>query len=222
MPVSASCPSYATFTPENRPLPILRYVLFVLVNLTVILGIWNASRRFGSAVFSEGSPLEWTQFGLLASTALLLGVKARRYPAFREVLGLLAVAAALGSIRELDAYFDRLIPLLGWKLPFFGLALPALVLVWRRRETVLRQLTVFAAHRSFAFMWCAFILAAPFGQMIGHGTFLQDLLGEDYRRPMKRIIEESAETLGYVWVLLASIDWLLDLRPVRASSARSA
>lgn len=200
---------------SSRPLPVIRYTLFTLVNFAVIFGIWELSRIGGQSLFSEGSVLEWIQFGLLVGITLLLAESARRMPDYRELLLVLAACAALGSIRELDAHFDALIPLLGWKLPFLIVALPVLVFARTRHQSLLRQIRVFAGHRSFALMWCAAMLAMPFAQMVGHGSFLLELFGEDYRRPFKRVIEESAETLAYIWVLLGSIDWILDLRATR-------
>lgn len=212
-------PASDTASPHStHALPIIRYTLFTLINFTVIVGLWELARIGGVGMFSEGSPLEWIQFSLLVGIALLLAESARRIPAYRELLGLLAICATLGSVRELDAYFDAHIPFIGWKLPFLLVALPALIVARQRHQILLRQIREFVAHRSFAFVWCAAMLAMPFAQMVGHGTFLQELFGEDYRRPFKRVIEESAETLAYVWVLLGCIDWLLDLPKTRRNA----
>ncbi len=204
----------------TRPLPLLRYAIFTALNVAMIYGIWLMARVGGTSLFSEGSRLEWTQFSALVGVAALFFFAAVRLPSHRELHVLLGAAACLGGIRELDAYFDRWLPGLGWHLPFWCVLLAVGAYAWRSRTALRTQIRDFAAHRSFAFMWCAFILAAPFGQMIGHGAFLQELFGEDYRRPMKRVIEESAETLGYLWVLLASMDWLIDRRSAARSAAR--
>lgn len=220
--MSASSPAHEPARQTApRPLPVLRYAVFAALNVSMIYGIWLMARVGGTGLFSEGSRLEWTQFSALVGVAGLFLLATVRLPAHRQLHVLLAAAACLGGIRELDAYFDRWLPGVGWHLPFWCLLVSVGAYAGRHRAALRTQLGEFASHRAFAFMWCAFILAAPFGQMIGHGAFLQELFGEDYRRPMKRVIEESAETLGYLWVLLASIDWLLDVRAFRsAPSAR--
>ena len=220
-PVRRASPRPVTVAPTPaRSLPVFRYVIFTALNVAMIYGIWLMARVGGTSLFSEGSRLEWTQFSALVAVAGLFFIAATRLPSHRQLHVLLGVAACLGGIRELDAYFDRWLPGLGWQLPFWCLLLSAGAYAWRGRAALRMQLREFTSHRAFAFMWCAFILAAPFGQMIGHGAFLQELFGEDYRRPMKRVIEESAETLGYLWVLLASMDWLIDRRSDARVAAR--
>ena len=203
---------------DDTPLPLLRYFIFTLACFGTVFAIWGLASLHGTRLFHEGSPLEWIQFGTLVSTACIFLLAARRITARREILILLATVALLGSIRELDAYFDKFMPSFGWQLPFFGIGVPAVVLAWKVRARLAPQLRALAAHRASVLMWGATMLAIPFGQMIGHGDFLESLLGDNYHRSMKRIVEESSETMGYLWILLASVDWTLDLRAKAQSS----
>ena len=55
------------------------------------------------------------------------------------------------------------------------------------------------------------MVAIPYAQLIGHGPLMEDLFGENYERSIKRLIEESAETLGYVMILIGIFDFGLTL-----------
>src|SRR5690606_17186131 len=117
--------------------------------------------------------LEWLQLGMLMAAAAVFANASRRCAALHELLILLAFLPAVASIRELDRTFDRLIPALGWQLPFIMLLVPALVHSIRHRKAILSQARNFINHRSFALLWSGFIIAVPFAQMIGHGEFLE-------------------------------------------------
>lgn len=53
------------------------------------------------------------------------------------------------------------------------------------------------------------IVAVPIAQLLGHAAFLESLMGENYMRAYKRVIEESGELLGYLLLLEGSIESLV-------------
>lgn len=205
---------------QTADLPIVRFGLFTVVNFAVVVGMWQLPKYTETPLYSEGSVLQWFQFGMLVASAIIFGLLAKRGAAFREMHILLAALAALAAVREQDSPLAALIPLLGWKLPFFLILIPALVFSFLRRDAIMAQARVFAAHRAFGLLWCAVMVAIPFAQMVGHGPFLQQVFGDDYQRPYKRVIEETAETIGWLWILLGAIDWSLNLRN-RVSTQRA-
>lgn len=191
---------------------LLRTGLYTIAIFGQILIVWFLAARYGDALFSEGSLLEWLQFALACATAVVFAAAARRVAGFRQLLLILAVLPALVAIRELDKYLDAWLPGVGWQGPFFLLAAAAAAFGFRHRDMLIAQLRVFAQHRSFGILWGGFIFAIPFAQMIGHGDFLKSLFGEDYHRSFKRIIEETGETIGYSILLLGAIDCAANLR----------
>lgn len=198
---------------------LFRYALYSLAFFGMIFVIWELADGHGNALFSEGSVLEKLQFMIM-----MLGVFVSLWSAFcplgyRVLPLMLASLCGLAAIRELDVFFDELIPVAGWNLPFHLLFLSSLVIAWKFRTAFVDQLRVFARHRSFGTLWAGFMIAIPFGQMIGHGPLMRQLFGEDYHRPMKRIIEESAETMGYLMILIGIFDFALTLE-AQAKEAR--
>lgn len=185
-----------------------RYGFFTLLVLLLIFGIWWLGASRGVALFSEGSPLEWLQLGLLAGTFLTALHGAVKCPRFKQLMRILAILPALAIVRELDATLDTMIPKLGWHLPFHMILIPSVFYGWSNRTILARQLKMFVGNRSFGLMWAGLMVSMPFAQLIGHGDFLEQLFGNDYQRPFKRLIEECCELLGYLLILLASIDWV--------------
>ncbi len=193
----------------------IRFALFSVAVVGLILTIWSLAQVDPDDQFSEGSPLEWVQLGILLVTMVVFAMASRNRDAFRQLFVLLAFLPALASIRELDRDFDRLLPGLGWQLPFVVVLVPALVHFIRNRRAIASQVRAFVVHRSFSLLWSGFIVAVPFAQMIGHGEFLERLFGDDYERLMKRLVEESTEALGYLLILLGSIDLACSARRMR-------
>ena len=71
------------------------------------------------------------------------------------------------------------------------------------------QIEQFIRTRSFALLWCGFIVAVPYAQLVGHGNFLELLMGDDYMRDYKRVIEELGELLGYLLIMVGSLEAVL-------------
>jgi hypothetical protein len=185
---------------------------YSLAILGAIFLILETAKGDGTLFFEEGNVLEWFQVGFLALGAAFTCVASYRLPGYGALLRCLGFLCALAAIRELDKDLDALIPIMGWQAPFALILLFALVTAWRYRHELPRQIRIFLNHRSFGMMWAGFILAIPFGQLIGHGPFLRDLFGEDYERSIKRVIEESAEMIGYLIIAISGIDLTLWLR----------
>jgi hypothetical protein len=171
--------------------------------------IWRLADYHRAVLFSEDSVLEWSQFGTMLVGFVITFFTSFRIKADAVLLRILGMLCGLAAIRELDSDLDRLIPFFGWHLPFHLLLVTGLWMGIRHRKILIPQLRVFVAHRSFGMLWGGFMLAIPFGQMIGHGPFLQELFGDDFKRPMKRVIEECAETCGYLVILMGVIDFII-------------
>jgi hypothetical protein len=193
-------------TPPARV--ILRYGIFTIFVFALILVIWWMAHSHGPELFSEGSPLEWIQFGILIGTSLVLlhyGLTAPRRPLALAISALPAMAAT----RELDKYLDEWLPVVGWQLPFYLFLAAGTRVAWSHRKSIPGELGSLLSHRAAGVFWAGFIIAIPFAQMIGHGAFLKALYDIDYERSLKRIIEECAETIGYLVLLFGAIDWSL-------------
>jgi hypothetical protein len=187
----------------------LRFLIYTMVIFGMALSLPVVSVQWNFAGYTDGSSLEWIQFCVIFSTAIMLFASGWYFKKFRILFFLLASMAGIASIREMDYVMNKTIPFFGWWLPAILVALAAIAMALRNRHLVKEQLFAFVLHRSFGLMWAGFICAVPVAQLVGHGPFLEAALGDDFRRSHKRLIEEIGELLGYILILIGSIEWTI-------------
>jgi len=103
--------------------------------------------------------------------------------------------------------------------PMDWLENPAIV-TYSNAQTLKRQIMRLPHSRAFSLLWAGFIIAVPFAQLVGHGAFLQIVMGDDYSRNYPRIIEELGEFMGYVLLLIGGFELILQLRAARPGDYR--
>lgn len=165
-------------------------------------------------IFTEHGPVEWMQLGLLVAAGVVFSAGFFKLPDFRELFLILVSVSAFAAVRELDSTLDKAIPWIGWKIGF-ALLLFAAALAWTKKDKVKRQLGHYLSSPAFVVLWAGVIVAVPIAQLLGHGAFLESLMGENYLRAYKRVIEESGELLGYLLLLEGSIESLVWMKKVR-------
>ncbi|MFO7861356.1 MAG: hypothetical protein R6U41_09050 [Desulfosalsimonas sp.] len=195
---------------KNNQSVLIRFFVYTLL-LLLLGGFLNYVAGFGDIEqFKEGGILEWLQFAVLGvSAALMMAAAMRRKPGGKIFPVITAFAALLAMVRECDALLDQAIPVGGWQAPAAILVVSAILLAWYNRRIFGRELARFAATPVFALMWAGLIVVI-YGQLTGHGPFLEPLLGDDYDRDYKRLLEECLEMLGYFFILVASLELFLE------------
>ncbi len=170
-------------------------------------------------IFKEHGVIEWVQIKLLAIAAFLFLAASMAYGICKHAMVLLSLTCMFAVVRELDATLDQWIPVIGWKV---GIIIPvaAAGYAWKHRRALRDELAQLITTRSFGMLWVAFVVAVPFGQLVGHGTFLQMVMGDDYTRMYKRVIEEMCELVGYLLILIGSIEMHVQLRALVPGKAK--
>lgn len=168
--------------------------------------------------FTENRWVEWLQLALIAGSVGLLLATARRARGAGELLVLIAGLYAIAAFRELDAVLESLVPWLGWKIGPTVLLPLLLGLLIVRAGRVREQFGAFLGSPAFVLGWAGFMMVVPIAQLIGHGPFLEAMLGDHYHRAYKHAIEESAELIGYIMLAAAAVEaWV---RPPSAEPSR--
>jgi hypothetical protein len=193
---------------------IMRFALYTLVIFAFTASLQLIVQHGDIVVFEENGPIEWIQFGCLVAASSVLIAGSSVISSFRELFLLLASISAFAAVRELDSLLDKAIPWIGWKVGFV-MVLYAAGVAYSNRNKIKWQIAHFLSSPAFGVMWAAFIMAVPVAQLLGHGPFLESLLGDDYDRSYKRIIEESGEMVGYLLLLAGSIESLLYMKAAR-------
>ena len=191
----------------------IRQGIYLVILTLIVFLFWLISDVYKSATVLEYGLFESTQSVVLFLIALSFGLQAARNKTYRAILILLCGLALAALIREQDAYLDEKIPYIGWTwcwlFPITGLVI---LIHQLRRETA--TFTHFLRSNSFHMMMTALIIIIPIAQCLGHRSFLEDLLGDPSidSHLVRRIMEEPIELLGYLQILLASIEAALELR----------
>ncbi|MCF7956741.1 MAG: hypothetical protein K9M75_13140 [Phycisphaerae bacterium] len=189
---------------------ISRFLIYTFIVFTLAVSLPIIIERGDVSVFSENGPIELIQLAIILASVTLLLLDCRFETCeFKQLFLILGILQACAGIRELDLFFDRIIPVIGWKLPVMPCVL-LIALIWHKNsKLILAQAKEFIRTRSFALLWCGFIIAVPYSQLVGHGKFLELLMGDDYVRDYKRVIEELGELLGYLLIMVGSIEAVL-------------
>lgn len=191
----------------------IRQGIYLIILTLIVFIFWQVSDVYKSATVQEYGLFETAQSVVLFLIALSFGIQAARNKSYRAILLLLCGLALAALVREQDAYLDKAIPYIGWTwcwiFPITGLVILTRQL---RRETA--TFTHFLRSHSFHMMMTALIIIIPIAQCLGHRSFLEDLLGDPSidSHLVRRIMEEPIELLGYLQILLASIESALELR----------
>lgn len=189
-----------------------QFIYLVLLTLIVIV-FWQVADVFKSATVQEYGTFESIQSVVLFLIATSFSIQAFRNKTYRPILFSLGMLALAALVREQDSFFDNAIPLIGWSwcwlFPISGLVL----LICKRRE-IGPAMHEFLHSYAFHMMLTALIIIIPVAQCLGHRSFLVDMLGDQSvdSHLVRRIMEEPIELLGYIQILLASIECAIELR----------
>ena len=159
----------------------------------------------------ENSFVEFGQEWLLFATTALFAWQAIA----KRQGGLWLVAGFFGCmfIRELDAYFDMIVHG-AWK--YFALLVIAFVLfkAWRLgKENTIASLAAFMKTRSFVFIFIGILIVLIYSRLFGMGELWKAIMGDNFNRTVKNIVEEGSELWGYALVFWGAVKyWIASKR----------
>ena len=179
--------------------------------LAVIL-LWKLADLNKTPLFvGEYGFIETTQTAVLLLATLSLSIQACGNRIYRPLLLLLASLTLAAAIREQDAFFEQAIPGISW---YFCWVFPvaAIINIIRLRRNSLPSFIAFLRSNSFNMMITAAIIIIPIAQLLGHRSFLEDLINNPAVNTgqLRRIIEEPIELLGYLQILLATLEFHIE------------
>lgn len=190
-----------------------RQVVYLAILTVIVVGFWKIGDVYKNAASLENGFFEVMQSVVLVLTSISFGIQAYKNRTFRPILFLMSMLALTAVIREQDAYFDSIMPTVGWKwcwvFPIIGIAC-----IIRHRNTVIPQMNTFFSSNTFHMMIAAAIVMIPVAQCLGHRSFLADLLNDTSYNVVlvRRILEEPVELIAYITIFLSSIESLVEFR----------
>ena len=191
----------------------IRQVLYIVLMTLVVVGFWKIGDIYKNSAVMENGIFENMQVVVLGVTSLLFGINAAINRTYRPILFLMCMMALAAVIREQDAYFDVLIPAIGWKWCWIFPVLGIMGII-RHWNTIQPQIRSFLTSNTFHMMITAAIIMIPVAQCMGHRSFLADLLGIHKQEAVliRRVFEETIELIAYLTIFLSSIESLIEFR----------
>ena len=190
-----------------------RQIIYLVVLSLIVVGFWKIGDIYKNGAVLENGIFEVIQSVVLALAALIFGISSLRNKELRPVLFLMSMMALSAVIREQDAFFDELIPVIGWKWCWI-FPVAGIVNIIRNRSSLQTQVNTFLTSNSFHMMMTAAILMIPVAQCLGHRSFMADLLNNKMYDAVlvRRILEELVELIAYIMLVFAAIESMLEFR----------
>jgi hypothetical protein len=184
----------------------VRFSLYFAIFSIVLIVMLRLLCRFGfTAIIKEDGILEWLEFLWLLLSSLFIFFAARRTTRYSSLFAVLWLVPLIAGARELDAEFDRLFHG-AWVIPAGFLALLVLNRISKCYSSLKAELLRFIQSQQMVFLSLGFFIVVVFAQVSGRQAVWHTLLGEHYVRDVGRFVEEYLEFLGYIIILVGSIE----------------
>ncbi|WP_026608772.1 hypothetical protein [Methylocaldum szegediense] len=190
----------------------LRFVFYFLTIFVTYDYLARLLRVDAANVFREGYFVEWLQYSLIMATVVLYFFGAWRWENRRPLFLVLGMFAMIASIREWDYWWDRQLPFWGWQLPASICLFVLIMIGWRYRKVLPEQICDLIRSAPFGFLWSGFLAVVVLAQLVGHAELLKLVMGSDFKKGYKQIIEESLELFGYYLIWFGTLEALLAAR----------
>ncbi len=188
-----------------------RFAIYTVGILIVTASLPSLIEEGGMRILKENGLFEWCQFALLGVFSLVFLRCGFRIPKFRHLFFLMAPIALFATVRELDNLLDDAIPEVGWKFAYLFL-LFAIWWGWKKRAELKGQISEFVMTRAFVVLWAGAMIVVPIGQLVGHGDLLELVMGDDYTRDYKRVVEEILELMGILVLTAGCLECVIQMK----------
>lgn len=191
----------------------LRFIVYCLIIAVMVLCLtWEAQHSPHDTLFSERSLLEYLEEAVLLLTAFLCLIMARINPEKKALAYILAGAAFIAWIRELDFLLDAYVFDGAWQF-FVIVSFAALCIkLYPLRHSMLPLISDFISQKSFGIIVSGFMTVFVFSRLFGRNVFWDAVMRENSMRAVKNAAEEGTELLGYLLIFIGILELLIESR----------
>jgi len=203
---------------------------FLLLSLLVTLPILTLAfdliyMQDGAINLNQGIS-EYSLTELLQETLLLFTTLSFAYIAYKDHLVrhfsvLITGFFACMLIREFDGLLD-IIQHGFWVYPATMVTLLSIIYSLTAPQKTLSAFAKFIQSRHFITLNIGMTLLLVFSRIFGTGDLWQGILGSDYERIIKRVVEEGLEVLGYTIIFYAAMGYLKSFLTAQKLIAKAA
>jgi len=159
-------------------------------------------------VLKENCIIEWIEFFWLFLISVFLFGAARRTTEYSALFSILAFLPLIAGTRELDGVFDKVFKG-AWVIPASAIAMVVLYRIFKSFGQLKAEILRFVQTQQMVFLGIGFFIVVIFSQLMGRQIVWRLILCEHYVRNVGRFVEEILEFLGYVILVIGSIECYL-------------
>jgi len=179
----------------------------VLLGALAIWMLWGAV-VYGAIFYDEIGPVEVLETIFALSTALIFLVAGRLDKGREPCVIVVATFLLCVFIRESDYFLDVLIGRHTWKVLVTLTLVFLAVYIEKNFKRVVPSILNFIDQPSFGIFMSGLLVLIVFSRLFGYGGFWEELLDSETYRPVKTIVEEGVEQMGYFLLLISSNEYL--------------
>ncbi len=194
---------------------IVEYTLLTLLMISVPLVVAVDVIVLNHGVH-ETSVTEFAQEGLLFVSMILMLLTARKRPEARGFLVLVAGLFGTMLVREADVFLDEISQGF-WVYPALLVSAGAIIYSIRLRSNIITPLVDYSATKGFIYLMIGLLIVLVFSRGFGTSMLWSEVMGDDYVRTYKSVIQEGVELLGYALVCFGSIHIFIQTDSTRTS-----
>ncbi|WP_025563406.1 hypothetical protein [Psychromonas sp. SP041] len=188
--------------------------LIALAGVAYLIGLEGYDLKT-LAHYDENTLTEHMQDILTLSSSLLFLYAARLDDKLKVASTLLAALLAMMFVRESDSLLDQNVYDGAWETLVLCIGIVLAFFLRGKFSTIYSSLKAYSETACYGTFLAGLVVLLAFSRVMGRGTFWTSVMGENYMRIVKNIVEEGTETLGYTLIFISAIELVLICRKRR-------
>lgn len=185
----------------------IKFLIQGAITAATVMVIWaDLNFQVNGRVLSEISYTEFLQSIFILTTSVAFFINYLKQGSIKGLALLISGFFLVILIRESDFYFDQIMRKL-WFITALVVTAITFVVYWPNRKSFNKEVAAFTAKPSYGMMVSGMLIVLIFSRLFGKGDFWEELMGQNYLRNVKDVVEEGTELLGYMLVLMATFDY---------------
>lgn len=161
------------------------------------------------AVLRENGPIEWLEAAWLLLSSLFLFLASRNSAQFARFFSVLWLLPLVGAIREMDRVFDEVFFHGAWFVPAVFIIVVLSYRISKSGGGLKTEFICFVQTQQAVFLGLGFFSVVVFAQIFGQQALMRAVFQEYYVRSIGGFIEEVIEFLGYIMLVIGSLECYL-------------
>ena len=190
----------------------LRYLIYFALTVGFAYSLHLLAAFYHGKTFVEHGIVENLQIACLWLSTFIFSIQIVLLKKHRALLILFASFCCFASIRELDSFFEIVLPLISWKFACLFPIGAIGYLIYDRKQAV-KSITDFIGTPAFSLMTTLMFVFIAVAQVIGNKELiLNSNPGLQDVKLVRRLLEEGTELIAYFLLVLSSVEMYFSMK----------